>query len=332
MRQSSSNVKCVLSLKSIFVILLSTTVKVITPHQAPQDGYYKREHSLVKPYSHGGGSMPFFESQGDTMVTNSFIRVTPDDKSRRGGLWNKVPVYSRAWETVVTFKVHGSSRNLAADGMAFWYVQQKKDEGGVFGGPAKFKGLGIFLDTYKNGQSSGAFPRVSGFVNDGTWEFDHGSDGDKQSFGHCYAMARNREHDTDLKIRYKDRKITVSVDVDGNGSWRLCFERQGLVLPTGYFFGVTAATGDLSDNHDIIAIRTYQIETTDNSATMETNNEVPRLESMGAEDSESSRNSADEEDSGGKFWVLLFLALSICGGVGYVVFQKKEAANRKRFY
>ena len=248
--------------------------------------------------------MPFFDSNGDTMVTNTFIRLTPDDKSRRGGLWNKVPVYSRAWEVVLTFKIHGSSRNLAADGMAFWYVDQKKLEGGVFGGPSKFKGLGIFLDTYKNGQSSGAFPRVSGFINDGSWEFDHSTDGDKQSFGHCYAMARNRDHDTDLKIRYKQKTLSVSVDVDGNGSWRLCFERNNLILPTGYFMGFTAATGDLTDNHDVIAVRTYQVETSDAPADLEWNKQVPRIEDSEGPSSDSHRNDVDDEESGSKFWVL----------------------------
>lgn len=220
--------------RNILLSILSL-FNLIQAHDAPEDGYYKREHSLVKPYSHGGGAMPFYDSTGDTMVTSNFVRLTPDDKSRKGGLWNKVPIYSRAWEVVVTFKLHGNSRNLAADGLAIWYISAKKQEGGVFGGPNQWKGLGVFLDTYKNGQSSGAFPRVSGFINDGTWEFDHATDGEEQKFGHCYAMARNRDHDTDLKIRYKERVLSVEVDVDNNGSWRKCFERHNVFLPTGYF-------------------------------------------------------------------------------------------------
>jgi len=316
------------------ILNFSLSLSLIQAHQAPEDGYFKREHSLVKPYSHGGGAMPFFDSMGDTMVTSNFIRLTPDDKSRRGGLWNKVPVYARAWEMVVTFKIHGSSRNLAADGLAIWYVNLKKQEGGVFGGPSKFRGLGIFLDTYKNGGSTGAFPRVSGFINNGDWEFDHATDGDKQSFGHCYAMARNREHDTDLKIRYKEKVLSVMVDVDGSGSWRSCFEKRGVILPTGYYLGFTAATGDLTDNHDIIAIRTYQVETTDKPADIEWNQQTPRIENeAGPSNSDAHRNSRDDEEgSSGKFWVLFFIAVCIIGVVGYTVFQKKQLAQRKRFY
>jgi len=38
----------------------------------------------------------------------------------------------------------------------------------------------------------------------------------------------------------------VSTDVDGANSWKLCFKVDGVQLPTGYYFGASAATGDLS--------------------------------------------------------------------------------------
>ena len=31
-------------------------------------------------------------------------------------------------------------------------------------------------------------------------------------------------------------------------------------MPTGYYFGFSAATGDLSDNHDIISVKTYALD------------------------------------------------------------------------
>ena len=35
---------------------------------------------------------------------------------------------------------------------------------------------------------------------------------------------------------------------------------KGIKLPTNYYMGFTAATGDLSDNHYIISVRTYEID------------------------------------------------------------------------
>jgi len=34
--------------------------------------------------------------------------------------------------------------------------------------------------------------------------------------------------------------------VDGKNTWKLCFKVDGIRLPTEYYFGVSAATGDLS--------------------------------------------------------------------------------------
>lgn len=31
-------------------------------------------------------------------------------------------------------------------------------------------------------------------------------------------------------------------------------------MPTGYYFGISAGTGELSDNHDIISVKFYQLE------------------------------------------------------------------------
>ena len=40
--------------------------------------------------------------------------------------------------------------------------------------------------------------------------------------------------------------MQVSVDIDGENKWKPCFTVEGVRLPTGYYFGASAATGDLS--------------------------------------------------------------------------------------
>ena len=37
-------------------------------------------------------------------------------------------------------------------------------------------------------------------------------------------------------------------------------EVDGVKLPTNYYFGMSATTGDLSDNHDIIAVKFYELD------------------------------------------------------------------------
>lgn len=49
-------------------------------------------------------------------------------------------------------------------------------------------------------------------------------------------------------------------DLEDKAVWKPCFSVDGVELPTGYFFGFSAATGDLSDNHEILAVRLYEVD------------------------------------------------------------------------
>merc|ERR1712137_1356842 len=84
------------------------------------------------------------------MITNNFVRLTTADKSKKGAIWNKIPVFVTDWEMHVHFKIHGSKGALFGDGMAIWYSQHRGNTGPVFGGNDQFRGLGVFLDTYSN--------------------------------------------------------------------------------------------------------------------------------------------------------------------------------------
>lgn len=53
---------------------------------------------------------------------------------------------------------------------------------------------------------------------------------------------------------------TVLTDMVNKLAWKECFVVNEVRLPTGYYFGITATTGDLSDNHDILSIRLFELE------------------------------------------------------------------------
>uniref|UniRef100_A0A0K0FWU8 L-type lectin-like domain-containing protein n=1 Tax=Strongyloides venezuelensis TaxID=75913 RepID=A0A0K0FWU8_STRVS len=228
-------------------------------------GYYKREHSLTKPYQSASMDIPYWDILGSTVVSNSEIRLTSDEKSKKGGIFNKQPTHSRDWEAHITFKVSGSTGSLFGDGMAFWYVKEPQ-LGDVFGFKDYFHGLGIFLDTYSNhnGAHSHKHPYISAMVNNGQLHYDHDRDGTHTQLGGeetgCSAFFRNKEFDTHLLVRYVGDVLSVYTDVEGEGTWQKCFSVNGVHLPTGYYFGVSAATGDLSDNHDIISIKVFEQE------------------------------------------------------------------------
>lgn len=76
------------------------------------------------------------------MVTSNFVRLTADVQSQMGSLWNQIPVFSRNWELVVNFKVHGTTKDLFGDGFAIWYAKERSPSGPVFGNKDYFSGLG----------------------------------------------------------------------------------------------------------------------------------------------------------------------------------------------
>ena len=40
------------------------------------------------------------------------------------------------------------------------------------------------------------------------------------------------------------------MDVDGDNGWKECFSVSGVKLPTGYYFGASAATGQLAGKYE----------------------------------------------------------------------------------
>lgn len=106
-------------------------------------GYSYHQHTLVRPYD-DGHDMAHWDFGGSTVISDHYIRLTPDRQSRRGSLWNKIafdppPLLGEdlskypSWEAVIEFRVHGAGVKLFGDGFAFWYTKDNKKDGPVFG-------------------------------------------------------------------------------------------------------------------------------------------------------------------------------------------------------
>lgn len=106
-------------------------------------------------------------------------------------------------------------------------------------------------------------PYISAMVNNGTLSYDHDRDGTLTQLAGCEAKFRNVAYDTYLSIRYENDVLTLSTDIENRNEWKECFKVAGVRLPTGYYFGASAETGDLSDNHDIMTFRFYEVTPTD---------------------------------------------------------------------
>ncbi|KDR14191.1 vesicular integral-membrane protein VIP36 [Zootermopsis nevadensis] len=299
--------------------------------------YMKREHSLIKPYQGAGMTIPYWDFMGSTIVTNNYVRLTPDSQSKQGLLWNSVPCNARNWQLQVHFKVHGKGKELYGDGFAIWYAKDRMVPGLVFGNMDYFQGLAVILDTYSNhnGPHNHQHPYVSAMVNNGSLHYDHDRDGTHTQLAGCEAKFRNLDHDSHISIRYERDVLTVSTDIENKAAWKECLSVHGVRLPTGYYFGITAATGDLSDIHDIMSVRLFELDLPDDPKEEEDRSQI----SPSAAFFESPRDHVDDPKpsslSGIKIFLLMLvgaLAVIACVVIGIMFYQKHQENSRKRFY
>ncbi|XP_051977197.1 VIP36-like protein [Xyrauchen texanus] len=322
---------------ALFILILGFTSSY--GENSYEDNVYeflKREYSLSKPYQGlGSSSSSHWEFMGNTMIMPEHIRLTSDMPSRQGAVWSRIPCYIRDWELRVQFKVHGEGKkNLNGDGLAIWLTRERMQIGPVFGSTNFFTGLGVFVDTYPNDnkQYERTFPFISAMIGNGSVAYDHDRDGRTTDLGGCSAHVRNVEHDTFLLIRYMKNRLTVMTDIEGKQEWKDCLDMPGVRMPQGYYFGVSSATGELSDNHVLISLKLYEL-TVERSPEEEEDQQEITLPSVDYRETY-----VAVEDKGRSILANLFLFIfSVVGLVVSVVailfvYSRYKEKSRKRFY
>jgi hypothetical protein len=94
-------------------------------------------------------------------------------------------------------------------------------------------------------------------LNDGNLVYNPSLDGKVLARASKQVFYRNPYRPCRALISYVNRMLQVKVDVSRSGQWEVVAELPHVDLPPGYFFGLTAATGGLSDNHDIFSFMCY---------------------------------------------------------------------------
>ena len=208
---------------------------------------------------------------GSTTIQEDYIRLTPELQSQAGSLWTHegVPasILGEEWEATIKFKVHGKGVDFFGDGFAFWFTSESNDWGPVFGSQDYWTGLGVFFDTFDNGNRDRQnHPYVSVMTNDGTLSYVHGDGGLQHGIPACHSLFRSyadgpeAQQISTVRIHYKKPKLIVDINLHNSDTWTRCVDVSGVYLPQGgYYFGLTASTGDLSDTHDIFSV-TIQTE------------------------------------------------------------------------
>ena len=99
-------------------------------------------------------------------------------------------------------------------------------------------------------------------VNDGTMNYDHMNDGSTQQLAGCLRDFRNKPFPVRAKIEYYKNILTVLFHngmSNNERDFEVCMRVENVFLPKNGYFGVSAATGGLADDHDVIRFSTHSM-------------------------------------------------------------------------
>ncbi|CAG9794289.1 unnamed protein product [Diatraea saccharalis] len=243
-----------------FILSILVLVNTQTVHRR-----FEYKYSFKPPYlAQKDGSVPFWEYGGNAIASSENVRLAPSLRSQKGAIWAKNPINFDWWEVDIMFKVTGRGR-IGADGLAFWYTTTRGDyTGDVFGSSDRWNGLGIIFDSFDNDNKHNN-PYIMAVLNDGTKVFDHKSDGSQQLLSGCLRDFRNKPFPTRARIEYYMNTLTVYFHngmTNNEADYELCFRSENVILPRGGLFGLSAATGGLADDHDVIHFLTTSLHST----------------------------------------------------------------------
>lgn len=80
----------------------------------------------------------------------------------------------------------------------------------------------------------------------------------------CLRDFRNKPFPTRARVEYYQNTLTVLFHngmTNNNDDYEMCLRAEGVVLPKNGYFGVSAATGGLADDHDVFHFLTTSLHT-----------------------------------------------------------------------
>ncbi|KAH7144559.1 concanavalin A-like lectin/glucanase domain-containing protein [Dactylonectria estremocensis] len=193
------------------------------------------------------GQIPNFVLQGapqmPEVLSNRIILTPLAPGNQRGAVWSQQSLQRSQWIADVDFRANGPDRG--GGNLNVWLVR---------GGPGtvgsssiytvgKFDGFALVLD--KQGSQGGI---IRGYLNDGTTDYSSKQRVEELAFGHCPYAYRNLGRPSQIKLRQTSSSFRVEID------GQLCFETTKFSIPTGYQFGVTAATPDTPDSFEVFKL------------------------------------------------------------------------------
>lgn len=220
--------------------------------------------SLKSPYLQPDSyKVKNWDIKGNSIVKNhDYIRLTSDHQRQVGNMFSTLPIQAESFEMELTFHIHSKSSSLFADGFAIWFIDSISEIGDVFGSKNYFNGLGIMIDTYKNGKR-GQFPFVNIMLGDGKKHYNKGDDGYDTRLAGCNVqlIVNPSSGFTKARIVYiKNGYFSLDFNFDGKAEhWTNCVTLTDVKLPQIKYLGLSAETGQVTQAVDVIENKIYAL-------------------------------------------------------------------------
>ncbi|XP_075064336.1 protein ERGIC-53-like [Mixophyes fleayi] len=246
------------------VLLLSLLITCVLAQDLPAHRKFEYKYSFKGPHvTLPDGTFPFWETHGDAIPSSDEVRLVPSLKNHKGAIWTKYNASFSHWEVEMSIRISGHGR-LGAEGLALWYTRTPGGLGTVYGSEDLWDGVAIIFDTFDN-DVQGNNPAIIIVGNNGKLQYDHLRDGSTQALGTCVEHFRNTMRPFRTKISFYDKTLRVSVSTrfsPGDGAYKICAEVPNMVIPSNGYFGISAATSTLADDHDVLSFMMYSLSTT----------------------------------------------------------------------
>uniref|UniRef100_A0A1A8I710 Lectin, mannose-binding, 1 n=1 Tax=Nothobranchius kuhntae TaxID=321403 RepID=A0A1A8I710_NOTKU len=150
---------------------------------------------------------------------------------------------------------------MGADGLAVWFTTEQGLDGPVYGAADQWNGVGVFFDSFDNDGKKNN-PAILVVGNNGKLVYDHQNDGSTQALGTCLRDFRNKPYPIRAKITYYRKTLTVMINngfTPDKEDYEFCTKVENMIIPSEGFFGISAATGGLADDHDVLSFLLFRL-------------------------------------------------------------------------
>jgi mannose-binding lectin 2 len=229
-------------------------------------------HTLTAPFRTGQNAMNNKEQlqnhwkiSGSALIHNNYVRLTPEKQSQRGGLWSTTKVGVPSFYSILEFRISGTGKSVFGDGIGLWIAKDGYyGNSGQHGFTEKFYGVGVIFDTFRNSEHPHKDVTVVVNNNEKSWDLMLQNLAGCDSAMRYYTGTDVAFSSTDksrAKVILNDTNLEVMIDLKNTGQWRPCVSVETKELGLDWLkeshIGLTASTGQLVDNHDILSFRSF---------------------------------------------------------------------------